>query len=188
MVVVVILWGWCSAGVLRRMNGREIQKAAADFTEAQMKPSNMQNLSTVLNRMIMTKQDDEDYNDDSNSGPVQRFLQQWLQQWLYTMIKTMITTTITTIITTTITTIIIIMTITQDRYNNDYNNDYNDDNNSGPVQQRGKLRGGEPINDLLHRVASVRLCQKGRRLYTNQKVRTSNEYEIQKLKKQIKCT
>ena len=76
MVVVVILWGWCSAGVLRRMNGREIQKAAADFTEAQMKPSNMQNLSTVLNRMIMTKQDDEDYNDDSNSGPVQRFLQQ----------------------------------------------------------------------------------------------------------------
>ena len=98
------------------------------------------------------------------------------------MIKTMITTTITTIITTTITTIIIIMTITQDRYNNDYNNDYNDDNNSGPVQQRGKLRGGEPINDLLHRVASVRLCQKGRRLYTNQKVRSSNEYEIQKLK------
>ena len=52
---MVILWGRCSAGVLRRMNGREIQKAAADFTEAQMKPSNMQNLSTVLNRMIMTK-------------------------------------------------------------------------------------------------------------------------------------
>ena len=72
MVVVVILWGWCSAGVLRRMNGREIQKAAADFTEAQMKPSNMQNLSTVLNRMIVTEQDDDDYNDDNDSGPVQR--------------------------------------------------------------------------------------------------------------------
>ena len=70
------------------MNGREIQKAAADFTEAQMKPSNMQNLSTVLNRMIMTKQDYDDDNDDNNS-------------------------TGTTMITTIITTIIIMMTTTQ---------------------------------------------------------------------------
>ena len=53
------------------MNGREIQKAAADFTEAQMKPSNMQNLSTVLNRMIMTEQDDDE-DDYNNSGPTQQ--------------------------------------------------------------------------------------------------------------------
>ena len=91
--------------MLRRMNGREIQKAAADFTEAQMKPSNMQNLSTVLNRMIMTKQNDEDYNDDNNSTDT-------------TMITTMITIIITTMTTTIITTMIIMMTTTQDRYNN----------------------------------------------------------------------
>ena len=74
------------------MNGREIQKAAADFTEAQMKPSNMQNLSTVLNRMIITKQDYDDDNDDNNSTG---------------------TTIITTMIIMMITMMIIMMTTTQ---------------------------------------------------------------------------
>ena len=40
------------------MNGGEIEKAADDFTEAEMKPSNMQNMSALpvrmLNTMIMT--------------------------------------------------------------------------------------------------------------------------------------
>ena len=92
------------------MNGREIQKAAADFTEAQMKPSNMQNLSTVLNRMIMTEQDDDDYNDDNNSTGT---------TMITTMFTTMITTMIITMITTMITTMSIMMTTTQDRYNSE---------------------------------------------------------------------
>ena len=43
----------------RMMNGGEIEKTADDFTEAQMKPSNMQNMSAsplrMLNTMIMKR-------------------------------------------------------------------------------------------------------------------------------------
>ena len=58
LVMVMMTTLGMVAGLM--MNGVEIEKTADDFTEAEMKPSNMQNMSASpalrrLNTMIMTR-------------------------------------------------------------------------------------------------------------------------------------
>ena len=59
MVMMKIMFTMVMVMVGRTMNGGEIEKTADDFTEAQMKPSNMQNMPAsplrMLNTMIMNR-------------------------------------------------------------------------------------------------------------------------------------